>query len=444
MRNINEINAVESEGGIISTLMLHPNFVVYDDELQPRHFTNKENRYIYIAICRLANNNVDTIDAYNIIEALDSYEDTKRYANEITADQINEAISMSEIVARSTPEEYRMLTKKVKDAAFRRDTFQKLQECEIYCFDSSIDDIEHKVYETLDNVMLEYNTHADLREYKDIVDGLVKDMEAVRTNETKLIEFPFPILSQYVVMEPGECVCFAAPAKAGKSSILLTILVDLLKQNKSVLYVDSEISDRLFNMRLMAHLTGIKFSQIRSGNYGKEEADLINDAVEWLKTKKFIHYYVPVMDDNTLWMLAKKAKHMIDMDVVIVDYLKSNSNDDQAYSVYASLGRITDTLKNRIAGEMKVCAVTAAQTTSTGKIADSAKIARNVSTVVTIMEKSLEELDPAQPESTRKARVTYNRNGAQMTENEWIDMSFNGSLCKYWESEKQHECVEPF
>lgn len=422
----------------------HPEFVVYDEELLPRHFTNQENRQIYFAIRKLYDQNIVNVDAYNIMEALNSANNGKGVASGLTVERINEMINWSDIIVRNTPEEYKLMTSRVKDAAFRRDAYHKLKECEMYCFDKSVDDIEHKIYETLDNVMLSYNSHTDFQEYKDVVDELVEDMKSVQSGQTQLIQFPFPILNQYVVMEPGECVCFAAPAKAGKSSILLTTLVDLLKQGKSVLYIDSEISTRLFNMRLMAHLTRIPFGKIRSGNYGKEESDEIDSKKEWLKTRKFIHYYVPIIDDNTLWMLAKKAKHLIDMDVVILDYLKANSNDDQAYSVYASLGRITDTLKNRIAGEMKVCAVTAAQTTDTGRIADSAKIARNVSTVVTITEKTPEEIEPGDPYSTRKARVTYNRNGAQMPENEYIDMSFDGSQCRYWESERQHEKIVPF
>lgn len=412
--------------------------------MQPRHFTNKDNRAVFTAIRDLAMQKVVHIDAFNIMEAIGSNPETSRYASDLTIESINDLIAQSDIVGRNSLSEYRVLTKQVKLTAFRRDTYQKLRECESYCFDSNMDDIEHKIYETLDNVMLEYNSKNELREYKDVIDQELESIEAVRTGDKVLIEFPFKLLSQYVVMEPGECVCFAAPAKAGKSSMLLTVLVHLLEQNKSVLYIDSELSTRLFTMRLLAHVSGVSFGKIRSGHYSEEDWEALQKAAAVIKTKKLIHCYVPIMDDNTLWLMAKKAKHLIDMDVVILDYLKANSNDDQAYSVYASLGRVTDTLKNRIAGDMKVCAVTAAQTTATGKIADSAKIARNVSTVVTITEKPVEEMDPADPFCTRKARVTYNRNGAQMPENEWIDMCFDGSHCKYWESENQHATIEPY
>lgn len=440
-----EINAIDSEGGVIATLIHHPDFILYDEELQPKHFTSIENRCVYVALQEMFSKGITNVDTYNIIEALNSSEEGKQFVGYMSIDSINELINWSGNIARHTPAEYKLLTKIIRDAAFRRDTHQKLKECEAYCFDKNVDDIEHKIYDTLDSVMLEYNANTELQEFKDIADELMEDVKSVKRGNKNLIEFPFENLSRYVVMEPGECVCFAAPAKVGKSSLLLTTLVHLLRQGKSVLYVDSEISTRLFFMRLLAHESGVPFGYIRAGSYDDESEMKMNEALERIKQWKFIHTYIPVLDDNELWMIAKKAKYLIDMDVIILDYLKANSNDDNSYSVYASLGRVSDTLKNRIAGEMKICAVTAAQMNErNGQIADSEKISRNVSTVVTITEKSMDEIDPEDRYATRKARVTYNRNGGQMAENEWIDMNFDGSLCKFWESPNQHVNVVPY
>lgn len=57
---------VESEAGIIATLIHHPEFSYYSEQLLPNHFTNEENRYIYQAICSLARDGITTIDPYNI------------------------------------------------------------------------------------------------------------------------------------------------------------------------------------------------------------------------------------------------------------------------------------------------------------------------------------------------------------------------------------------
>lgn len=71
---------VESEAGIIATLIHHPEFSYYSEQLLPNHFTNEENRYIYQAICSLARDGITTIDPYNIIQALSAKEATRRFA----------------------------------------------------------------------------------------------------------------------------------------------------------------------------------------------------------------------------------------------------------------------------------------------------------------------------------------------------------------------------
>ena len=146
-----------------------------------------------------------------------------------------------------------------------------------------------------------------------------------------------------------------------------------------------------------------------------------------------------------MYLAAKKAKHLIGMECIVVDYLKATSESDDAYAVYSSLGRVSNILKNSIAGDMNVCGITAAQATASGKIADSAKIARHVSTVISITDKSIEEIvNDGIACGTKRLRIMYNRNGVQMHENEWIDMDFDGSTLTYSEAEMQHVPDVPY
>lgn len=440
-----DINSIESESGIIASLIRNPELCFYSENLLPNHFTDKDNRCVYTAICEMARRGIVNVDAYNIIEILNSSEATRKYASGLTIEKLQELIDMSDVLARRTPEEYRVLAHNVLNAAFRRDTFQTLQECQRICLDRDCPDVEHKIYEAIDSVMLDFTNSTDLPEYKDIVDGIWEEIKLRQTGQTRAISFPFPALNQYVVMEPGEVVAFVAPAKAGKSAMLLTCCVDLLKKEKGVLYIDSELSTRLWTIRLLSHLTKIPFGRLRSGNYGKEEADAIEEAVAWIKTRRLIHVYMPVLDGNQVYLAAKRAKHLIDIECIIVDYLKADSSKDDAYQVYANLGNTSDILKNKIAGEMGLCGLTAAQATATGRIADSARIARSMSTVISISDKSPEQIHTDGTDATKKLRVVFNRNGPQMTsENEWIDMKFDGSTITYEQAAKQHEVEEPY
>ena len=143
---------VESEAGIIATLIHHPEFSYYSEQLLPNHFTNEENRYIYQAICSLARDGIPTIDPYNIIQALTAKEATRRFAEELSVDQLYTLMENSDSIARNTIEEYKLLVNNVMDAAFRRDTYQQLRECQKLCIQPSAENIEQKIYKMLDDV----------------------------------------------------------------------------------------------------------------------------------------------------------------------------------------------------------------------------------------------------------------------------------------------------
>lgn len=439
------ICSVQSEAGIIATLIQHPDYIFYSEKLLPNHFTDTANKCIYAAICDLTSKQITTIDSYNIISSLNSSEATRKFADELTIESVNELVEMSSTIARNSPEEYKMLVSNVLDAAFRRDTLQKLKECEQICTDMSEDNVEHRIYSIIDEAMMDYSSTDDMPVFADVVDDIWADVEARQRGETKAIEFPFEFLNDYVVMEPGEVVCFTGGAKSGKSAMLLTCTVDLLRKGKSVLYIDSEISTRLFTIRLIAHLAKIKFSNLRSGNYSEEESQRIRDAIAWLKTRKFIHMYLPMFDENSIYLGVMKARHLIDVECVVLDYLKSTTGSEDAFAVYAGMGRLADTFKNKICGDMKLVGLTAAQATATGKIADSARIARSVSTVVAIQDKTVDEIEEQGAQcGNKKLRVVFNRNGAQMYEDQFIDLEFDGSLVTYRQAKEQHKEKQPF
>ena len=257
------------------------------------------------------------------------------------------------------------------------------------------------------------------------------------------IPFKFPTLNNYVTIEPGELVVFAAEAKQGKSMMLLNCAVDLLRRGKKVLYIDSELNSRLFTCRILSHLSRIEFSRVKSGNYTPEEEAIIDDCRNWLKNKDFTHLYMPMFDAQSIYTAVKKVKHTQGIDVLIVDYFKGKGDGD-AFASYQELGRLVDMVKNQICGDMNIAGVGAAQATATGKVADSAKIGRNASTIAVIQDKLPEEIEADGPEcGNKKLRIVLNRNGEQMAPDEYIDLYFRGNLISYEEA-KQHVKAEPY
>ena len=442
--NVSDICDVPSEAGIVASLILHPEFYFYSEQLTPHDFTVEENGYLYYAISQLVKRGATNIDAFDIVHILNLGEQSgKLNGSALTIASVKEFIENAGAIARSTVEGYLILVDRVLDAAFRRKAYQKLAECQSYCFNTEEQDIEKKIYATLDSVMLEYASTSEVPQYRDVVDELWAEIESRQDHAFSGIPFKFPTLNRYATIEPGELFIFAAEAKQGKSMMLLNCAVDLLKQDYAVLYLDSELNTRLFTSRILAHLSGIEYKRLTSGNYSDEEEKRILDAKEWLKTRKFTHIYIPMFDQQSIFTAVNKVKHTQGLDVLIVDYFKGKGEGD-AFDSYQELGRFVDMVKNQICGEMNIAGIGAAQATITGKLADSAKIARNASTIAMISDKTPEEIEADGAEcGNKKLRVTVNRNGMQMTQDEYIDLLFDGNHILY-EQAKQHIPQTPF
>lgn len=93
---------------------------------------------------------------------------------------------------------------------------------------------------------------------------------------------------------------------------------------------------------------------------------------------------------------------------------------------------------------MGIAAIGAAQATTSGKVADSAKIGRNASTICLIQDKTQDEVEADGVDcGNKKLRVVLNRNGAQMAPGEYIDLYFDGNHIMYSEA-KQHIPQAPY
>lgn len=386
---------------------------------------------------------------------LSAEESTKKWATDFTPGSLNEFLELSKGVARSSVSEYMLAVNNVLDKAFRRDAYKKLEACQRLCFSQNEEHIEEKIYNILDGVIMDYSTTNELPEYKDVVDDLWEEIKARQGEGMSGVPFKFPALNNYVQLEAGELVIVGANAKQGKSMFLLNEAVDLLRQGYSVLYIDSELNTRMFTARLIAHLTKIEFSRIRSGKYTDEEAERIKAALKWIKEQKFTHKYMPIFDPNGVYSVVKKSMHAQDTQVLIVDYFKGGGSggdssnggggSDDAFATYQQLGRLVDMVKNVLCGDLGLIGLGAAQATATGKLADSAKIARNASTILMLDNKTPEEIQQDGVEcGNKKLRVVLNRNGEQMVSGEYIDLKFNGNLISYEQAPKQHDPNAPF
>ena len=159
MANAYDINDIGSEAGVIASIILDPELIFYSEALTPHHFTNEANAYLYYAIGQLAKRDITKVDAYNIVNVLHTNPATRDKVDTILmVPLINDFIANAPNIARTSVEEYKMVSDNVLNAAFRRDTYNKLTECQHLCFNAKETDIEQKIYTALDDVMMEFST----------------------------------------------------------------------------------------------------------------------------------------------------------------------------------------------------------------------------------------------------------------------------------------------
>jgi replicative DNA helicase len=171
--------------------------------------------------------------------------------------------------------------------------------------------------------------------------------------------------------QPGDLIIVCAPSKTGKS-VLLTNWANKLSiiDKLPVLYIDSEMTSREQEDRLLANLTGIPAKEIVSGMYvmdtenglAVDKVARLKEAREKLKMGNYYHVYMPQFTIEKVTALVRKFQLQFGIVALFFDYIKipSNQADFKSAQEYQKLGFFTSGLKD-IAGLLQMPVFTACQ-----------------------------------------------------------------------------------
>ena len=440
---IAELSDIQSESGIIGTLIYHPEFVLHTDYLQPGYFYGIENGCIYWAIQELYKEGISNIDAYNVSNKLQSNRAVTKTVEKYNLPSVQEFIELYKETARHTIEEYKMLADNIITLAFKRDLVKTLNQLSSDCFlkDYELDKLSNVVYGELDKLTQKYVTTSDVGTLGQSIDDIWDEIVSRRTSDgTYGIPSKYKSFIDFYTYEPGELVVIQAKYKQGKSVFLMNEAVHKLKNGVPTLVVDSEMPTRLYTERLISHLTGIEMKRIKNGNYSDEEKKIIEQWISWLKEQPFVHIYDPQMTNEKLYSICKMLKHKMNLSFVVFDYLKSNETSTS--DNYNVLGAKCDFLKNNIAGELDLAVLAACQLNRNGEVADSIKINRYLSVGIRWEYKTQEMIARDGLKCGNAfAKIYVNRLGRQMQEdddNDYIDFIFDGDKMTIVEAQ-QHD-----
>lgn len=428
-----EVMDSQAEATVVATLLYHPEFILHTDYLKPKYFYDTFNGCMYWAIQELYKAGVDTIDAINISNMLNSNSAVKKKIEENNIGNLNEFIDYAQYAARHTLEEYKLMVNTVITLSYKRDLIKVSKEVQSYCYDDATDlnKLNSLVNEKISNLTEQYLTTSDIELYSSKVDDLWDEI-VNRRNENGIYGIPskFPVLSEYFTYEPGELVLIKARMKRGKSALLLNETMHKLKAGIPTLYIDTEMSTRLFHERALANLSGVSVKQIKTGRYNDEEAAKIKDANEFLKNANFVHIYMPTASNEEIYSICKILKYKMNLGFIVFDYIKGDMVDSSA--LYNYLGARTTFLKNEIAGGLNIPVLAACQLNRNNSVADSDKLERYASVSLLWREKSSEEIqrDGGLDAGNYCLAINLNRLGEQMSEDEYYNFQFDGNVMR--------------
>jgi len=295
----------------------------------------------------------------------------------------------------------------------------------------------------------------------DVADGIDELLEEVRLNPTKVRGLPtgFTLLDEAINgLEPGTLTVLGARPKIGKSTILMNWAKHIAyEQGHPALYIDTEMSTREQQFRLLSLLSGVPERDIKNGSYLQQEQDIDNvrHAKEIMGSGSILHKYYPNFTAEGVAALVRKYHHQDKVGCLVFDYIKLPDADLQLIGnvkEYQALGYLCVALKN-LAGQLQIPVITAVQINregankghvSSANFADSDRILRYANTLLGLAVKTKQEQkdlieqygkDKALSLGTHRLQILDTRAGG--VDFGGIDLYFRKEILTMYEADEQ-------
>lgn len=195
----------------------------------------------------------------------------------------------------------------------------------------------------------EFFTVKDLiKEFISITDEMSNRKDAVIGLPTDYIDLDNKING----LNKSDLIIVAARPGMGKTAFALNIMLNVVKNNKSALFVSLEMSAQQLFQRLMSIESEIPLQTIRNATYSDDEWDSIGKATTSINKTD-----IKISNDTEnlfkLRTLARKLKNDGDLDLIVIDYLQLMTMSSKNESRQQEVSEISRGLK-RLAIELDI------------------------------------------------------------------------------------------
>ena len=244
-----------------------------------------------------------------------------------------------------------------------------------------------KVYGKIENLLLKNSTSSSKRSYLSPKDMALLMIETAteRMDKTKRDnEIMFTSYKQVNHasggFEKGNLVILSAGSGVGKSALAINFVRDVAYvSNKSVLYLNSEMTNKQQAQRYNALLARVSHRALRNGEITYEQLNKIQQVADDFSKRQIHTITIPDMQLSHVVAEIKRMKTKSNVEFVVVDYIgrmdisKAFGKDLQEWQVMEQIAR---DLKN-LALELDIVIVMVAQLSSNGETLAKASSMKN-------------------------------------------------------------------
>ena len=432
--NLENIKDNKAEAVVISTLLYHPEFIAHSPSLQERCFYNMDNKLMFWAISKLfREKHVSKIGPLELESAINSNGGVrKEWAKVNNLKSTQEYIDLANNSKTDDVQAYKMYVKKIIDLSVARDIIQNSEQTIQYVLSNSdvgVEKLSSKVYKDIQDIVTKYISHDEIRKIGEVGTAIWDDIQK-RKAAGEMNGFPsiFPTLKNYFIYQKQEMVLVGARMKTGKSIFGMLEALNAAQHGIQTLVYDSEMSDKLFYLRVLSHYTGIPPLRLENEQLSGDENLLVDNAMKAINKLPLTHIFNPSMNMDQLYSLCYQQKVQNGLEFVIYDYIKGG-DEVEASRRSNQMGAMTDFLKNRIGGELDLAVLAFAQVGRSGEIAESDAIERYCSVSCNLFKKTQEQiLEDGADCGTMGLLVKLNRLGPSMMDSEYLDLQWAKGL----------------
>lgn len=342
------------------------------EDILPEHFSVTAHKYLYMAIMYLYSKKVKPTP-YSIMEVITD-DSAKKAIEDIGGLEYLITLGESEVGT----DNLKIFSDKIKQSYTRKNIIKIAEESKLFALSEKAEvmnpsELIGHVEERLQSLSINTSTSNDVykmgNDTERVLEERAKNPDTVPGLETGWHQF-----DRYTNgFQPGDLVIVVAEAKTGKSVTLTNWATKFsIIDTVPVLYIDTEMSSREQEDRVLSRLSGIPHNEIVNGMYvmdtvnGKasEKVAKLKVARQQLNVGNYYHIYMPSFTIEKVTTMVRKFQLQFGIGAMFFDYIKipsSMASSTAKYQQeYQSLGYFTSGLKD-IAGTLKIPVITAAQ-----------------------------------------------------------------------------------